>query len=127
MTRRIRYRHHPAEREAEHDRMLDFQRLAKRAHVVAPLREIPFRRIAVIAAPVAAMVEVHDLRSLREPREVGLEVRMVEARATVQQDYRRHLAHLRAVGPQLRAFNIEEQTNVANLYAHRRISNANGQ
>ncbi len=109
MTRRVRHRDHPAERQAEHDRALDLQRLAKRAHVVAPLREIPFRRIAAIAAPVAAMVEIHDLRGLREPREVGLEVRMVEARAAVQQDNRRHLAHLRAVGPQLRAFNVEEQ------------------
>ncbi len=125
MARRVRYRNHPAEREAEHDRPLDFQRLAKRAHIVAPLREIPLRRIAVIAAAVAAMVEIHDLRSLCEPRKVGLEVRMVEAGAAVQQDYRRHLAHLRAVGPQLRAFNIEEQTNVANFYAHARISNAN--
>ena len=126
MTRRIRHRDHPAERDAEHDRALDLQRLAKRAHIVAPLREIPFRRIAVIAAAVPAMVEIDDLRSLREPREVGLEVRMVEARAAMQQDDRRHLAHLRAVGPQLRAFHIEEQSNVTNLYAHRRISNANG-
>jgi hypothetical protein len=50
---------------------------------------------------------------------------MVEARPAVQQDYRRHLAHLRAIGPQLRAFDIEKQPNVANLYAHRRITNAN--
>ena len=87
--------------------------------------QIPFRLIAAIAAPVAAMVEIDDLRDLREPREVGLEVRMVEARPAMQQDHRRHLAHLRAVGPQLRAFDIEEQANIANIYSHRRISNAN--
>ncbi|MGB8414611.1 MAG: hypothetical protein WCE23_17490 [Candidatus Binatus sp.] len=122
MARSVRHRNHAAERYAHHDRPLDLQRLAKRAHVVTPLRQIPFRAIAAIAAAVAAMVEIDDLRDLRHRREVGLEVRMIEAGAAVQQDDRRRLAHLGAVGTQLRAFNIEEQANVANLDAHRRDS-----
>ena len=108
----------PPERDAHHDRALDLQRLAKRAHVVAPLREIPFRPIAAIAAAVAPMVEIYDLRDLRQSREVGLEVRMIEAGPAVQQNDGRHLTHRRAVGTQLRAFNIEEQASIANFYAH---------
>src|SRR5271154_81888 len=72
------------------------------------------------------MVEVNDLRDLGEPREVGFEVRMVEAGAAVQEDDGRHLAHHGAVGPQLRAFHVEEQSDVANIYTHARITNANG-
>ena len=72
------------------------------------------------------MIEIDDLRYLGQPREVGLEVRMVEAGAAVQEDDGRHLAHHGAVGPQLRAFDVEEQSDVANIYAHARISNANG-
>ena len=125
MARRVRHRDHPAERVAQYDRALDFQRVAERAQVVAPLRQIPFLGIAAIAAAVPAMIEIDDLRYLGQPREVGLEVRMVEAGAAVQEDDRRHLAHHGAVGPQLRAFYVEEQSDVANIYAHVRITNAN--
>ena len=71
------------------------------------------------------MVEIDDLRDLGQRREVGFEFRMVEAGAAVQEDDGRHLAHHRAVGPQLRAFHIEEQSDIANIYAHARITNAN--
>ena len=54
-------RHHAAERGAEHDRIDDAERLAECAHVVAPLRQIPALARAVLAAAVAAMVEIDDL------------------------------------------------------------------
>ena len=41
MARRIGDRDHAAERHTEHDRLLDAERLAERAHVVAPLRQRP--------------------------------------------------------------------------------------
>src|SRR5260370_1428769 len=51
---------------------------------------------------------------------------MVEAGAAMQQHDGGNLAHRRAVGTQFRTFDIEEQRDIANFNAHRRISNANG-
>ena len=61
MARRVSKRDHAAERRAQHDRIDDAQGVAERAHVVAPLRQGPRLFGTVLAAAVAAMVEVDDL------------------------------------------------------------------
>ena len=62
MASGVGQRHHAAERRAEHDRLDDAKHVAERAHVVAPLRQGPALLRPGIAAPVAAVVEVDDLR-----------------------------------------------------------------
>jgi hypothetical protein len=64
MTGGIGQRDHAAERSAEHDWIGDAQRLAEGADIVAPLRQIPALPRAVLAAAVAAMVDVDDLRDI---------------------------------------------------------------
>ena len=70
----------------------------KRAHVVGPHVEVPIRAVAPVAAAVAAMIEVHDLRDIRELPVGRLEQRVIEAGAAVQEQQGRPLAHLGAVG-----------------------------
>ena len=79
MARGVGQRDHAAERGAQHDRIDDAQRLAERVHVVAPLRQIPALPRAVLAAAVAAMVEIDDLGDVGQSR-IGRPVdRVVEA------------------------------------------------
>jgi len=72
VSRRVRHRDHPAERVAEHHRLLDAERVAEGAHVVGPLCEVPLLGRAAIAATIAAVVEVDELRDIDERREGGL-------------------------------------------------------
>ncbi len=65
------------------------------------------------------MVEVDDLRNVRQPRVARLERRVVAARPAVKEKQRRHFAHAGAVGTQLGALDIEEHPNITNLNAHR--------
>ena len=48
----------------------------------------------------------------------GLERRVVHARPAVQQDQRRLLAHARAVGDELRAFDVEEEADAVDFDSH---------
>ena len=121
MPRRVRHRDHAAERVAEHDRLLDAERVAEVAHVVAPLGEVPLLGRAAIAAAVAAVVEVDELRRVGERRESGLVRRVIEAGTAVQQQQRRPLAHRGSVGDELRAVDVEEEPDVADLDVHGRI------
>jgi hypothetical protein len=77
------------------------------------------RRIAPVRAAVAGKVEVDDLRDVRQPVEVRLEVGVVEApRPAVQQDDGRSLAELRPVGHQCRPFDVEPQPHSVDLDVH---------
>ena len=58
MPRGIGQRDHPAEGRTEHDRVDDAERVTERTHIVAPLRQVPARARAILAAAVAAVVEV---------------------------------------------------------------------
>ena len=58
-----------AERLPHDDRLLDLERAAELEHVVAPLRERPRLARLALAAAVAAMVDVDDLRDVGELRE----------------------------------------------------------
>lgn len=89
MTDGVRERHHPAERLAHHDRLLDLESLAERRHVVAPLLEAPALARTRVAPPVAAMVEVDHLRNVREPGEEVPVAGMVDAGSPVGPPRRR--------------------------------------
>src|SRR5262245_6749462 len=108
MPCRIRLRHHAAERLPEHNWFRYAKRIAEVADVVAPLRQRPRRRLAGHAAPVAAMVDVDNLRDIRETIEVGPKTGMIESGTAMQHDQRRLLAHLRTVDRKLGSNDVEE-------------------
>src|ERR1700736_5829462 len=118
MPRAICYRDEAAERGAHHDRFLDLERVTERSDIVSPVREGPSIRRRAIAAAIAAMIEVNDLCNFRERTQIGFENGMIESRAAVQQQQRGALAHLRTLGHQLGAFDIEKQASIAALYSH---------
>ena len=64
---------------------------------------------------VPTLLLLHYRRHLGESR---LEARMVEARTTMQEQQRRHLAHRRSVRPEFRSLDVKEQCYVVYLYAH---------
>ena len=115
-------RNHAAERRAEHDRIDDAERVAERAHVVAPLRQIPALPRAILAAAVAAMVEIDDLGDIGQGRVGGPVDRMVGAGPAMQHQQDRLFPHHRAVGYQFRALDIEEQPHPVHRYVHERVS-----
>ena len=109
---------HAAERHAVDDRFGDPQRVAERDEIRGPLFEVPGGRVAAVAAPLAAVVVVHDLRDVGEARPVRLEPRMIEAGSAVQEDQRRLRAHRGPVGNETGAFDVDEQPAVTNRDAH---------
>ena len=72
MARGVGQRHHAAERCAEHDRVGDAERVAERAHVVAPLRQMPALPGTILASAIAAMIEIDDLRDIGQGGVGGL-------------------------------------------------------
>ena len=66
MARGVGQRDHAAERRAEHDRAGDAQHIAERAHVVAPLRQVPAFPGTILASAVAAMIEIDDLGDISQ-------------------------------------------------------------
>jgi hypothetical protein len=72
---------------------------------------------------MSGQVQVDDLRHLGKAREVGLEVRVVEApRAAVQEDDGRALAHLRAVRHERGALDVEPEPLPVRFDLHRLVS-----
>ena len=68
---------------------------------------------------MTGQVQVDDLRHVREPREVGLEVGVVEAPGpAVQQHDGGPLAHLRAVGHEREALDVEPQSLPVHVNLH---------
>jgi hypothetical protein len=118
VPRGIGLRDHAAEGVAQHNGLLDADRVAEGANVVAPLRQVPVRRVAMLAAPVAAVVEIDELGDICEMGKGGLEGGMVTARAAVQQQDSGALAHIRTVGDEFRAVNIEEEAGVVDGDMH---------
>jgi len=74
------------ERAAVDNRPLDPEYVAKPLNVVAPLSEVPGRRVATLAAPVAAMVEIDDLDDIRQHGECRFVHRVVKTRSPVQEN-----------------------------------------
>ena len=64
--------------------------------------------VVAVAPPLPAMVEQHELRDVGQRRERVRQARVVEARAAVQKQQRRPLAHRRPVRDELGADHLEE-------------------
>jgi len=64
------------------------------------------------------MVEIDDLRDIRQSRIGRLVDRMIEARPAVQQQHGRLLVHDRTVGDELCALDVEEQTHAVHQNMH---------
>jgi hypothetical protein len=126
MARGVGQRHHAAEGCAEHDRRGDAERIAKCAHVVAPLRQMPAFPWPILASAIAAMIEVDDLRDIGQGGVGGLVDRMVEAGTAMKQEQGRPLAHGGAFGHKLRALDIEEQPDAVHGHVHVPVSLMNG-
>ena len=122
MAGRVGLRHEPAEGHAVDDRLLDAQRVAEHPHIVAPLRQIPVGRVSVLAAAIAAVVEVDDLCDVGEGRERRLEKAVVEARPPMQQQDGGPLAHRRPIRHEAKAFHIEIQAYAVHADKHGEFS-----
>jgi DNA-binding Lrp family transcriptional regulator len=119
MPNAVHERDHSAERVAEHDRTLDPEHVAEVPHGVGAELEAPLRGVAPVRPAVSRKVEVNDLRDLGEPREVGLEVRVVEtAGPAVQQDDGRPFAHRRALRCELDAVDVEPEARPVDVDVH---------
>ena len=118
VARRIGHRDHAAERCSQHDRIDDAEHLAEGAYVVAPLRERPALLRSVLAAAVAAMIEIDDLGDVRQDR-VGRPVdRMIGAGTAMKQQQCRPLPHDGSFGDEFRALDIEEQPYPVHRHVH---------
>ena len=68
MASRIGQRDHAAKRGAVHDRIDDTERVAEGANIIAPLRQVPAFSRAILAAPIATVVEIDDLGDIGQGR-----------------------------------------------------------
>jgi hypothetical protein len=119
VTRGVGDCHHAAQRVAIHDGFGNAEGIAEVADGVSARLEAPARRVAPVGTAVAGEVQVDDLSHLGEPREVGLEVGVVEAsRAAVQEDDGRPLAHRRPVGHERGTVDVEPQALSIDLDVH---------
>ena len=92
------------------DRPADTERVAEVADSVGTRLEAPARRVAPLGTAMTGQVQVNDLRYFRQPCEVGLEVGVVEAPGpAVQQHDGGPLSHLRAVGHERQALDVEPE------------------
>src|SRR3954453_118894 len=107
----VSQRHHAAERGPKNDRPDDTQHLAKRTHIVAPLREIPAFARTILASAVAAMIQIDDLNDVSQTRVGGPVDRVIRAGPAMKHQQGRLLPHHRTVRYQLCAFDIEEEPN----------------
>src|ERR671924_443990 len=98
----------------------DTEGVAEIADTVGAHLEAPRRGVAPLRPAVPGEVEIDDLRDLGEPREIGLEVRVVEAaRAAVQEDDRRPLVHASTSGHERWAVDVEPQPRPVDVDDHR--------
>ena len=108
-----------AQRMSKHDRVRDAHRVAEHPDVIGATLEGPRRRIAPLAAPVPAQVQVHNLGDGGELIERRLEVRMVEgARTAVHQHYGGPHPHVTAAGHQAGAIHVEPEPAPVHVDMH---------
>jgi hypothetical protein len=112
MARDVALRHEAAERLAEHDGPGDAQRVAEAHDVVGEGVERPLLGRATVAAAMAAVVVVDDLRDVGQAREQRLEAGVVVAGAAVEEDEGGLFAEGRAVGDEGGTFDVDEETEV---------------
>ena len=92
--------------------------IAERAHVVAPLRQVPGLRGTILASTIAPVVQKNDLSDIRQGRIGGSVDRVVEAGAAVKQQQCRLFPHDGTIRHQLGAFDVEEQAHPVDVYMH---------
>lgn len=83
-----------AEGVAEHDRLVDLDRVTQPHHVVGPRVEVPLVGRAPIAAPLPAVVVHHHLRHVAQEVHAQLVRGVVHTRPAVQQKQRGPLHQL---------------------------------
>src|SRR6266568_3102068 len=98
-------------RNPQDHRMRDTQRVTERAYVVTPLRQAPGLSRAELAPAISTMVEIDDLRHVRESSQGGLVDRMVEAGPAVKEDKSRLLPHGATIRHQAGALDVEEESH----------------
>jgi hypothetical protein len=111
VARQVTLRDEAAEALAEHDGFLDAESFAELHHVVGEGVQRPLGRGAPVAAAVAAVVDIDDLRHVGQAAEQRLEAAVVVARAAMQQHERGLLTQLRAVGHEAGAFDVDKEAH----------------
>ena len=96
----VALRDEAAERLAEHDRLLDAEGIAEAHDVVGKGVERPLLGRAPVAAAMAAMVVVDDLRDVGQARERRFEAGVVVAGAAVEENESGLFSEVRAIGDQ---------------------------
>ena len=119
MASGISQRDHAAERGAKDDRIGDPHGVAERPHVVAPLRQIPAFSRAVLAAAIAAVVEIDDLGNIGQGRLSRPVDRVIRTRTAVKHQQGWFFPHDGTVGDEFCALDVEEQTNPVHGHMHR--------
>jgi hypothetical protein len=118
MARGVRQRDHAAERGAKHDWTGNSQSVAERPDVIAPLRQIPALARTILAAAIAAMVEIDDLGDIGQAR-IGWPVdRVVGAGSAMQHEQCRLFPHHGTVRDQPCALDVEEQPHAVDEHIH---------
>src|SRR5438105_2760641 len=109
---------HAAKRHAQDYRTGDAQDIAERAHVIAPLRQIPAFPGTVLASTIASMIQIDDLNDISQGRVCRLVDRVVEAGPAMKQQQCRLFSHHGTVRHQLRALNVEEKPHPIDEHLH---------
>src|SRR5436190_10185085 len=114
----VSQRDHAAKRHAQDYRTGDAQDIAERAHVIAPLRQIPAFPGTVLASTIASMIQIDDLNDISQGRVCRLVDRVVEAGPAMKQQQCRLFSHHGTVRHQLRALNVEEKPHPIDEHLH---------
>src|SRR5262245_30633839 len=105
---RIGLRHETAKGQTADDRLDYTERITKPFHIVAPLREIPRRRIVSLAAPIASMIVEDDLGYIAQGRKRILEGDVIKTGAAMKHQRRRLFPQPLAIGDKARVRNIDK-------------------
>ena len=119
ISRGMGHRHHAAVGSADRDDGPEAERHAQGLHVLDVLVQRVARRVAAGRTSLAAVVEVDQLHRVGQRAEGGLEAGVVASRAAVDDEGHRPLAHVRPVGHQAGALDVEVDLGVADLQSHR--------
>ena len=99
-----------AQRVPVENRPGDTERVAEVVDTVGARLEAPARRVAPFGTAMTGQVQINDLRYVREPCEVRLEIGVIKAPGpAVQQQDGGSLAHVWAVGHERETFDIEPE------------------
>ena len=119
MSGGVEHCHEAAHRMTEDDWPLDAEGVAERVDIVGAELEAPVRRVVSGRAAMVTEVEIDDLELVGQPAEIRLEIGMVVAAGSaVDEDERRSLAHVVAVGDEGWPFDVEPQPCAVHFDLH---------